>query len=240
MGNVARGSKYTYRYYTCFSRQRYGVATCDSERLPAEELDAKVVEALLDLYERSDLFERAADAGRQRAEAMREHLEAELAAVDAEIRKGEEAIERYLLAFEAGTLTDDVCRKRLDAIARRGAELRQRRGDLLTAMEAEPTAPTPAHLAAVRARMERALNGDMNERKAVVQALVDRITVDSRASIRPTFRFPTALGSDDGKVGAIGALGSERQPYAPCQGRSRSLTIEWIFEIPVPKRHRDL
>lgn len=116
-------------------------------------------------------------------------------------------------------------------------------------MEAEPTAPAPAHLAAVRARVERALNGGMNERKAVVQALVDRITVDSRASVRPTFRFPNTLGSDDGKVCALArsapsavqsALGSERQPYAPCQGRSRTLATEWVFEIPLPKRPANL
>jgi hypothetical protein len=65
-------------------------------------------------------------------------------------------------------------------------------------------------LAAVRARVAHAPAGDTNERKALVQALVDRITVDSRASIRPTFRFPTALTGDDGKSsrpGAIGAVG---------------------------------
>jgi site-specific DNA recombinase len=39
IGGTATGNRYTYRYYTCFSRHRYGVDTCDSERLPAEEIE---------------------------------------------------------------------------------------------------------------------------------------------------------------------------------------------------------
>jgi site-specific DNA recombinase len=226
VGNVARGSRHTYRYYTCFSRQRYGARTCGSERLPAEELDAKVAAALLDLYERSDLFQRAADAGRERAREQRGRLEAELAAVEADLKKGDDAIERYLLAFEAGTLTDDVCRKRLDAIAARASDLRGRRSQLLVAMEDEPAAPTKAHLTALRARIESALSrGTMNERKALMQALVHEIKVESRANIVPTFRFPPGLADPDGKVRALAKSapsdrhGSKRKRPIGCLAR---------------------
>src|ERR687884_161646 len=34
VGNVARGNRYRYRYYTCFSRQRYGPPTCSAKRPP--------------------------------------------------------------------------------------------------------------------------------------------------------------------------------------------------------------
>ena len=133
--------------------------------------------------------------------AQREHLEAELAAVDAELEKGEDAIERYLLAFEAGTLSDEMCRKRLDALAARASELRDRRSHLVVAMADEPTAPTKVHLAKVRARLERAMAGEAAERKALVQALVHEIRVESRASVRPVFRFPTT--PEDGNVRAL-------------------------------------
>ncbi len=233
VGNVARGSQHTYRYYTCFSRQRYGVKTCDSERLPAEELDDKVAEALLDLYERADLFERAADAGRQRARAKRDTLTAELASVEAELRKGEETIECYLLAFEAGTLTADVCRKRLDAIASRATDLRGRRSQLLLAIEDEPEAPTPAHLTALRVRIEKALKGDMNERKALMQALVHEISVTSRASIHPTFRFPSGLTGPDGKVRAL----ARSAPLAGFEPATHGLrTSRDLARFPAPPR----
>lgn len=35
-GTAARGRNARYRYYTCFTRQRYGTARCDADRLPAE------------------------------------------------------------------------------------------------------------------------------------------------------------------------------------------------------------
>jgi hypothetical protein len=51
-------NRYRYRYYTCFSRRRCGTKYCAAERLPAEELDAAVIDALLHTYERTDLFDR--------------------------------------------------------------------------------------------------------------------------------------------------------------------------------------
>lgn len=57
VGTSAVGNRYRYRYYTCFSRQRYGTKFCDAERLPAEELDAAILDSLLHVYERTDLFD---------------------------------------------------------------------------------------------------------------------------------------------------------------------------------------
>src|SRR6266536_2036628 len=39
-----KGNLYRYRYYVCFSRQRYGQATCAADRLPADELDRALLE----------------------------------------------------------------------------------------------------------------------------------------------------------------------------------------------------
>ena len=58
------GNRYRYRYYTCFSRQRYGTKYCYAERLPAEELDAAVLASLLSTYERTDHFDKAVAAAR--------------------------------------------------------------------------------------------------------------------------------------------------------------------------------
>lgn len=72
-----KSSRYRYRYYTCFSCQRYGASGCSAERLPGDELDAAVLEALLDTYGDHDLFERAVRAATDRAGVLRaEHEEA--------------------------------------------------------------------------------------------------------------------------------------------------------------------
>ena len=63
VGTSAVGNRYRYRYYTCFTRQRSGTRYCDVERLPAEEPDAAILDALLCTYERTDLFEKAVTDG---------------------------------------------------------------------------------------------------------------------------------------------------------------------------------
>lgn len=47
-------------------------------------------------------------------------------AVEADIRKSEEALERYVLAFEAGTMNQDACAFRIEALGRRQTELKRR------------------------------------------------------------------------------------------------------------------
>ena len=64
------------------------------------------------------------------ANAVRPKLEAQLASIEAEIQKAEGAIDRYLHAFEAGTLPEAQCGERLRALAQKLAELRNRRDDL--------------------------------------------------------------------------------------------------------------
>jgi site-specific DNA recombinase len=147
VGNSAIGNKYRYRYYTCFTRQRYGVDHCDAERLPADEMDTAIVDALRLTYERSDLIEQAVLGARRRAEGLRDQNEQELAFTDTESAKAAEAIERYLGAFEAGTLNEAQCGTRLSKLGTKVSDLRSRREEFMTAMDqasAEvPTLTTP-------------------------------------------------------------------------------------------------
>jgi hypothetical protein len=89
VGTSAVGNRYRYRSYTCFTRQRYGTRYCDAERLPAEELDAAVLDALLCTYERTDLFDKTVASSRRRARAERGNHAQELAVVDAGITKAD-------------------------------------------------------------------------------------------------------------------------------------------------------
>ena len=202
VGTSAVGNRYRYRYYTCFTRQRYGTKYCDAERLPAEELDAAILDALLHVYERTDLFERAVSAARRRARAERANHHQELAVVDAGITKAEDAIERYLLAFESGTLSEAQCAKRLEQLAAKVRNLRQRREELVVAVEqASATAPDAEVIAEMRRNIEHALtHGAVPARKALLQALVHEIRFEGRDRVVPWFRVP---GGADPKVRAL-------------------------------------
>ena len=203
VGTSAMGNRYRYRYYTCFTRQRYGTKFCAAERLPAEDLDAAVLDALVCTYERTDLFDKAVSAARRRARVERANHEQELAVVDAGITKAEDAIERYLSAFETGTLSEAQCGKRLEGLAAKVRDLRERREELVAPMElASARAPDAGEIAAMRRHIVQAFtDGAVPARKALLQALVHEIRVEGRDRVVPWFRVP---GGADPKVRALG------------------------------------
>ena len=162
-----------------------------------------VLDATLATYERTDLFRKAVAAARRRAKAQDANHAQELAFVDAEAAKAEDAIERHLGAFEAGTLSESQCGTRLQKLGAKVADLRARREELVAAMEqASATAPDADELAALRDRIAAALtNGSVPARKALLQSFVHEIRVDGRDRVVPWFRAP--VGAEP-KVRALG------------------------------------
>jgi len=147
-GTTARGSRYTYRHYTCFTRQRYGTSSCPAERLPAEQVESGVVESLLATLARTDLIDAALEGAHDEAQAERAAHVAELGAVETDIAKAEASIDRYLTAFENGTMPEATCAPHVEALSRKAGELRGRRDGLALLIDETPTAtkPTRAHL----------------------------------------------------------------------------------------------
>ncbi len=47
LGAAAHSRTARYRYYTCFSANRYGKHACDADRLPADKLEHLVLDALI-------------------------------------------------------------------------------------------------------------------------------------------------------------------------------------------------
>jgi site-specific DNA recombinase len=212
-GTAATGRSATYRYYTCFSRQRYGTRTCDADRLPADDLDAAVLAALLATYRDSRVIDRAVRAARSQANKGRRQDEAELGALDAEIAKVDATIERYLRAFENGTMPEARAGERVRQLGQQLNELRVARDRSATALASTPLhTPTEDQLAEVRGRVAEALDSGADpERKALLQSLVHEIRVTSRDHIEPFFRVPepsdaTAVRAVYGSVGRIERL----------------------------------
>ncbi len=210
-GTAAHGRSATYRYYTCFSRQRYGTRTCDADRLPADALDAAVLGALLKTYGQSDLFDRAVRAAAAHANDGRDLHVAELAAVEAKIDKAEASIERYLRAFEDETMPENQCGERVRVLGKELAALRARRDELADALDATAVVPPSEEvLAELRTRIAEAIDkGSDADRKVLLQALVHEVSVTGRDHIEPFFRVPQgnhaeAVRAVEGLVGAEG------------------------------------
>lgn len=191
VGTSAKGRTRTYRYYTCFSRARYGAHGCRARRLAAEPADTAVLHALHDFYTRADTL--IADAiTRAHAQHAQGHTDqyAELSAIDAKIRKKEADIAKYHDAFEAGTMDDITCGPRLVQLRGEIAKLTARRQEVSDTINHLPQAPPPATIDRIRAHLADIITaGTPAERKAMIEALVAEIRITGNQAI-PVFKIP--------------------------------------------------
>src|SRR5690606_37370569 len=114
IGTRAHGKTKIYRYYTCFNRSRYDTDKCDATRINADAIEPAVLDALSCFYRNH--YRLIADAViRAQAQhlAGEDNQRAELATVEAELTKTNQAIDRYLNAFENGTLEEEDLATRL-------------------------------------------------------------------------------------------------------------------------------
>jgi len=205
VGAAAHGKRHRYRYYVCWTAQRYGKDACGAERIRADALEDAVLSALVELYSDPELITRAILAHQAAANlTIRRHHD-ELAATDAELAKTEAALERYMHAFEAGTLTADMFAERVRDLANKAKSLRARQAELAdVAADASAPLPTLSEVEVLRDQLrDVALDGPGPVRKAVAQAFVHSLTVEARDKILPKFEIRRGLtienrGENDG------------------------------------------
>jgi site-specific DNA recombinase len=217
IGTRATGRNKTYRYYTCWNLARYDASKCDFKRLNADEVDTAILDALATFYrDRHDLISQATHAEQQRHKDAHADRHTELRAVETKINETNNAIERYLTAFERGTLDEDTVGERLRELRTKSKQLRTRRDDLTLALDDEPTAPDPATLNDVADHITDVIEtGNHNQRKALVEALIARVTVTGPDRVIPVFRLPRPHNN-----GAATALPAETAP----EGMVRTMT----------------
>lgn len=225
VGNAGTGKKgYRYTYYTCFSRQRYGRQSCTADRLRADHLEAAVLESMLATYENTTLLEQAATASAERAQALLPQQRDQLSAVEKEIRKAEETIDRYLLAFEEKTMPEALCGSRIRSLGEQLSDLQARRSELMDALDhAQPVSvPSKTQVKQFRQRLTKALEeGTASQRKALLQALIHEILVEGHDSIIPTFNFP-----DPGMIGQGGGVRALSRSVPPAGFEPATFTLK--------------
>jgi len=231
LGTAAHGKTHRYRYYICYSRQRYGPDTCAAERVDAGRLDQGVPEPLLRTYEDQQLLDEAVEEYLVRSRAARPRRQDEAAAVESEIRRSEEALDRYFHAFESGKMPEDLCGHRIEDLGEKLRALRARHAELTAAIDEDQlTGPSPAELEAFRAEIRQAIEaGLVARRKAVLQELVAEVRIESRRVIRPTFRPPLRRVRDLSRL--VGWEGVEpasfRGGFTCHEGASRTIGCKW-------------
>ncbi|HET6311672.1 MAG TPA: recombinase family protein [Candidatus Nitrosotalea sp.] len=192
LGTVAHGRNGPYRYYTCFSRNRYGRHGCQADRLPADAFERAVLASMQTTYSDSDLIERAVAGARKKVNTALPRMRSDLRSLEAKIDKAEQALLRYFDAFESGTLAARRLAGRMEELEQRLAELRMQRETLQDELaDISITPPTASDLRSVIGAIADAMdNGMPSQRKALMQQLVSEIRVESRSEIFPTYRLP--------------------------------------------------
>jgi site-specific DNA recombinase len=192
VGTGAHGRNGFYRYYVCRTRQKTGGRGCSSQRLPADDLEGAITEALVSTYGDYDLLAQAAHDAYAHARDEQPRLEAELAGTESQLRETSAAIDRYLRAFEAGSMSDTLCAPRLVELSERRTELTARRNELAGQIRAStPQLPSAAQLRVTSEQLRRAMNnGSPDVVKQVIDELVDRVDISHDKQALPYFRVP--------------------------------------------------
>ncbi|MGH3763271.1 recombinase zinc beta ribbon domain-containing protein [Actinophytocola sp.] len=205
IGTRATGKTKTYRYYTCWTLQRYGTEACDMPRLNADHLDQALLDAAVEFYRTGhDLITQAVDVAQHDHLADHDTRADELTTVNAELATVAAKIDRYLDAFEDGKLDgdDEDVNQRLANLRAKRQQLRDRKLELEHLIAEQPTAPDPAALDQVAQHISEIVrSGRVTEQKTLVETLVARVTISGNDRFVPTFRIPqqrTAAEHDTG------------------------------------------
>ncbi|MEU6559111.1 hypothetical protein [Nocardia nova] len=123
--------------------------------------------------------------------AGRDAQHSELSAVNIQIADTNTKIDRYLTAFENGTMDEQLIGDRLAHLRTTVGQLTARRDQLTAALEDTPTGPDPADLAALAEHIAAVIKtGPEQARKALIEALITEIKITGPDTLRPRFRIP--------------------------------------------------
>jgi site-specific DNA recombinase len=134
----------------------------------------------------------ALEEARRRVPAATAQLKEQLAAAEADIRKTEEALERYFLAFEAGTMDERACSQRVERLTSKLTDLRCDRIGLQNAIDLDDPMPTRDEIDDILAEIRDLITtGTREDHKTLTSVLVGETIVEGRHSIEPSFIVPT-------------------------------------------------
>jgi site-specific DNA recombinase len=190
IGAASSGKAHRYRYYLCWSRNRYGPQTCDWARLRADGTEASVLDDFVNrFYAQPDLLLEATAAQRDGLEQRRLQREGELRTTTAEREEAEQGIERYMVAFERGTLPEEAFAERVRDLALRVKTLGAREKELREFDEADEIELTLAGIEMTHRCLKVVTKVAPDEiRKEIAQAFIKNLKVEGPTRLIPTYR----------------------------------------------------
>jgi site-specific DNA recombinase len=179
VGTAATGKKRRYRYYTCFSRTRYGRAGCTASRIDADLIDEAVIQAMLGFFQHTDFITATISAEYTLRADDSQRDAAERDTINTQITTTQAAIDRYLAAFENGSLDERTCGTRVRDLTAKRDQLVYRRDDLAKLIQGPAPTPDPAAIEDLHRNLREVFtSGKIGLRKAVIQTHINEIQID--------------------------------------------------------------
>jgi site-specific DNA recombinase len=136
---------------------------------------------------------------RIRADNTAQHR-AEVDGLTRQIATAQASIDRYLNAFENGTLDEAICGRRIRDLTTQLDQLTGRRSELNDLIEAPPQPLDQATIEQVRRHLDDILSsGTLGQRKAVIETHIAEIRIDGDRLI-PIYRIPADTFRTQGEV----------------------------------------
>ncbi len=194
VGAGAHGRNGFYRYYVCRTRQAKGARACSGRRVPADDLESAIGSSLLDTFSNFEIFEQGIHEVYAEIPNERPRLEAEHSSTETQLRETVAALDRYLRAFEAGTMPADLCAPRVAELSARRDELSAHREQLAAQLRAAvPEVPSRELIGEIRAEIERVVSHTSADVvKQLFGELIDRVEISPDNHAYLYFRVPDA------------------------------------------------
>jgi site-specific DNA recombinase len=183
---VKKGKHYANRYYICAGQRLYGILCRPAARVPADKLEAEVMELVIHTFSEPANVLAAVRAYADEFRAARDGQEGRAKDLQGRLAGLDEERDRLITLCSKGVITDGALSRHL---ARLDTEAEEWKGELERMAQAseqlERAKEIEASAHAIAERI-RAVIGNMTtlERKGLLRDLVDRVWVDSGNKIR--------------------------------------------------------
>lgn len=212
VGERAKGRGGTYRYYICSRRKMTNKHGCATPRYSAEVLEDAVLAMIISVYRDFGLFTEAAKRAIQAREKSLPDSVDQLARVEAEVRKAQSALDRYLFAFEDGTMDAQACAPRIRELQDQLNSLTAHRDQLQLIVDSPaPVLPSEQDIHGLADSLEVQLTTETGPQlKNLLRHLIDHIDVSPQRVVTPYLRVPEigTVELDPGSMSTPTATGS--------------------------------
>jgi len=190
VGVSAHGRNRTYQYYACPGKFKYG--ECRLENLPRKKVDNIVFSQIKKIFANETLVKNILKRTNiKRAEKIPKK-EVELHTVKVQISKKQSIIQRYLSAFESGTLDAVSCNERVKKIESEIMLLQERKTQLEQEIKESKIQPlTLQEIKKVIGKLDEIiLSASPSLKKAFLRKIIKIIKVHPSSHLEPYYKIP--------------------------------------------------